>query len=127
MADFARWVTPSHARMLRGPSFRAGVQKLRPADPSVKGDGDFGHKHLLALLQAIQESMVTTVKLVERPGCHPDSIGQGPVDQLQRDLGLGAKLHLLGHMVFFRRTGLFAQFSGRYSSLSRRHWKPGAT
>ena len=88
--------------------------------------GHFGHEYLLARFQAIEELAVPAVQLVERPRRDADSVGQRPIDLTERDLRLDLELHLLRHVVFFRRAGSFVQSFGRYAVLSSRHPKPGA-
>ncbi len=106
--------------------FRPGSQDGRLLHPAVEVDGNLGHERLPTLFEAIEKLPVTTVQFVERPSRHANSIAQSPIDQPQGDLRLRAKLHLLGNVVFFRRSGSFAQSSGKYSPLPNRHWNPGA-
>jgi len=75
--------------------------------------GHFADEYLSALFETVQKARVAAVAFVKGPGLDTHPVGRGPVDQLQSDLRLGAKHHLVGDVVFFRRSGSSAQSFGK--------------
>jgi len=85
----------------------------RLGHPALKSDRYFRHERLAALLQTVQKLAVAAIQFVKRPDLHLHPVGQRAVDEVQRDLRLGAKLDLVGHIVFLRRAGSSAHSCGR--------------
>jgi len=118
VADFAGRTATRQSRILPGATpflahFRPRTQDLWLLHPAMEVGGNLGHEDLPTLLQTVEELAVASVQFVERPGGHANAVAQSPIDQSQGDLRLCAKLHLVGNVVFFRRTGSLAQSSGR--------------
>ena len=64
---------------------------------------DFAHEGQLSLVETIEEVPVSAVVFVKRPSFHRNAVFARLINQLQRDLALGAKLDVVWNMRFFRR------------------------
>jgi len=123
VANLARRTPASHTRITpRTPAFSRGfrpvTQHRGALHPTVEVAGNLADENLTPRMETIEKPAVSAIQLVERPGRHANAVAQGTIDEVQRDPRLGAKLHLVGDVRFFRRAGSLAQSSGRYTALS---------
>ena len=75
--------------------------------------GHLRDENLTEFLQAIQKAVISAISFVEGPCLDANTMRQRSANQFQADLLLGAKDHLVGDVVFFRRAVSLAQSSGR--------------
>ena len=87
--------------------------------PKLRIGWDFCNVALFQVIQSVKEFAISTIQFVECPGVYSNPLVQRVADQVEGDLLLGLKLDVVGYVVFFRRTGSFAQSSGKYKRLSR--------
>lgn len=106
--------------------FRRILQDFRLHHPHAKVGGNLDHEGFATLIQAVQKFAGSTVEFIARPGPDTHAVGLRAIDQLQRELGLRAKLDIVWDVRFFRRAGSLAHSSGRYSRASSSTLNPGA-
>ena len=111
--DAGRLLWPPHTVMI------FASDDLRLCRPDSRIGGNFRNKRLFSCLQSVQKFAVSTVQFVERPPRDTHAVRQRLIDQVNRNLRLCLKRHIVRNVTFFRRTMSSAQCSGKYKRLSR--------